>query len=104
MTMAESAAKVGEHLKTVVGHIENNVKQIENQLMQLGQQKGVLEEQLTTAKSLLATIYHAMENGLEEQVFHRLERLVKAQAEVASSPSQPAAAANDAATAGAPKA
>lgn len=96
-------SKVREHLKTVIDNVVNNRAQMANQVAQMEQQLSVLKDQHETAGTLIVALEHLLELGEEAaaKVLKKVEALLGAEAQVASSPSQPAAGQADAPAAGA---
>jgi predicted nucleic acid-binding Zn-ribbon protein len=86
------STQTAEHLQTILTNVQQNLKQIDNQIVQGEQQLSVAREQRDTMKTLVAAIQHLIDIGAADAVEVLKIQNEAAVAEVASSPSEPAAA------------
>ena len=83
---------VREQLNAVIATIVTNREHIASQIQQLEQQLSIQKDQYETAATLVASLQHLLEINADEAITSIAMKNALAAAEVASSPSTPAAA------------
>lgn len=88
---AVESTNVSEHIDNILGNVRSNKAKTTNDVEVGRQQLEIAAEQVSSMNTLIAMLEIVKEKGLQGEISERVVRNAAAEAEVANSPSAPAA-------------